>query len=250
MKKIIYLSLMLISSLFVSCEYDNYDAPSLSMYGRLTYNGQNFMYDGNAARGVLKVFQTGYGKVDIGTPIQVSMDGTFKQALFSGNYWLSPENHQYPFEFTQFKNLGAGLGYDSIQIDLKKDYEMNIEVVPYYELRDYQVKQADGNIVMNLNVNKVANTQKQAPKIVRVRGYVGTASIVNSQTTCTAAKDFNLDGNGNIEISIPVTTYQNGYVNNFRSYAFCRVAIELENIPNYYLFTEVKKLEGLPVKGK
>ncbi len=46
----------------------------------------------------------------------------------------------------------------------------------------------------------------------------------------------------------PVATYQNGYVNNFRDYAFCRVAIELENIPNYYLFTEVKKIEGLPVK--
>ena len=71
---------------------------------------------------------------------------------------------------------------------------------------------------------------------------------MNSTTTCAITKAVEVDGSADLEVSIPVATYQNGYVNNFRDYAFCRVAIELENIPNYYLFTEVKKIEGLPVK--
>lgn len=246
MKKIIFLTLMLASILLVSCEYDNYDAPSLSLSGRLTYNGQAFPYDGNAARGVLRVYQTGFGKVDGGTPVQVGIDGSFNQVLFSGNYWLSPENHQYPFEFVQFKNLGAGLGYDSLRIDLQKNHEMNIEVIPYYEVKDYQVSVSNGNIVMSFKVNQTSGTVNKAPKIVRARCYIGTATIVNSQTTCTAAKDLNMTDSGNIEISMPVSSYKNGYINNFRTYAFCRVAIELENIPNYYLFSEVKKLEGIP----
>lgn len=250
MKKILFLSFVLIAFIFTSCEYDNYDAPSLSISGNLTCNGKNMPFDGNAGRGLLKVVQTGYGKVDGGTGIQVGTDGAFTQLLFPGEYWLTPYNNQYPFEFEQFENLGAGLGYDSIHIDLKKNLEMNIEVIPYYEIKDYTPSLQGTDMVMKFKVAKSTGTKKSAPAIKRVRFYVSTSNIVSTFTTCNVVKDINVAQDAELEISMPVTTYQNGYVNNFRSYAFCRVAIELENIPNYYLFSEVKKLEGLPVKGK
>lgn len=249
MKKILFLSLALISILFASCEYDNYDAPSLSLNGNVVYKGKSLQWDGSAGRTILRVYQQGFGKVDGGTFVQVKDDGSFNQLLFQDEYWLTPYNNQFPFEFSQFK-YKSGVGYDSIHIDMKKDLKMDIEVTPYYELNNFAVSLAGDNIVMKFNVSKVSGTQTPAPAIKNVRAYVSTTTLVNSTTTCAVVKAVNTSADGELEVAIPVTTYQNGYVNNFRSYAFCRVAIELENIPNYYLFTEVKKLEGLPVKGK
>lgn len=247
MKKILFLSLLLFSFMFASCEYDNFDAPSLTISGNLAYNGKNVLFDGNPERTLLKVVQTGFGKVDGGTAIQVSDEGVFTQLLFSGEYWLTPYNNQYPFEFTQFENLGTGVGYDSIYIDLQDNLKMDIEVIPYYEISNYTVSQDGTNIIMKFTASKVTGTQKAAPAIRNIRCFVSTSKIVNSATTCAVTRAVNVAG-GDLEISIPVTTYQNGYVNNFRDYAYCRIAIELDNIPNYYLFSEVQKVEGLPVK--
>lgn len=247
MKKIVFFSITLLSILFASCEYDNYEAPSLALSGNVVYNGKNLQWDGSAGRTILRVFQTNYGKVDTGTYIQVKDDGSFNQLLFHDEYWLTPYNNQFPFEFSQF-NYKSGIGYDSIYIDMKNDFNMDIEVIPYYELSNLTVTLEENNIVMKCNVSEVNGTKNPAPAIKNVRGYISTTKIVNSTTTCAVTKAAAVDGNGGLEVSIPLATYQNGYVNNFRDYAFCRVAIELENIPNYYLFTEIKKIEGLPVK--
>lgn len=247
MKKIVYLSIAFLSFLFASCEYDNYDAPSLAFSGNMVYNGKNLQWDGSSARTILRVFQSGFGKVDGGTFIQVKDDGSFNQLLFKDEYWLTPYNNQFPFEFSQFK-YQSGVGYDSIHIDMKKELRMDIEVIPYYELNDFTASLEGNNIVMRFKVARVAGTQSPTPIIRNVRGYVSTTKLVNSSTTCAVTRGVNTGADGELEISMPVTTYQNGYVNNFRDYAFCRVAIELDNIPNYYLFTEVQKVEGLPVK--
>ena len=107
----------------------------------------------------LRVFQTGYGKVDTGTFIQVKDDGSFNQLLFHDEYWLTPYNNQFPFEFSQF-NYESGVGYDSIYIDMKNDLQMDIEVTPYYELSELSVGLEGDNIVMRCNVSKVTGTKK------------------------------------------------------------------------------------------
>lgn len=247
MKKTILLSLTILSFVLASCEYDNYDAPSLTLSGNVVYNGENLQWDGSAARTILRVFQQGYGKVDNGTFVQVKDDGSFNQLLFNAEYWLTPYNTQFPFEFSQF-NYTSGVGYDSIYINMTGDLRMDIEVKPYYELSAFEARQEGDNIVMRAHVVPVSGTVNPTPAITNVRGYISTTRLVNSTTTCAVTVPVTLNGEGDVEASIPVTTYQNGYVNNFRDYGFCRLAIELEGIPNYYLFTEVQKVEGLPVK--
>ncbi len=242
MKKIIYISFVFITVLFASCEYDNYDAPSLEFKGKLTYNGENFLFDGN--RGLLKVYQSGFGKQDNGTEIRIDNNGEFKQLLYAGNYRLTPDNRRYPFEFKDFKP--QAVGYDSMHIDLKKNIEINFAVIPYYTLNNFTTTLEGENMVMRFRVSKVSGTDRPAPKIIRARCYVGTSVIVNSWNQCTTAINVEISEQGEIEIAIPVSEYRSKYVNNFRTYAFCRAAIELENIPDYYLFTEIKKLEGIP----
>lgn len=246
MRKIVYLSLMCLALFLSSCEYDNYDAPSLAFNGKLKYNDKDVLFDGAFGRGLLKVFQKGFGKVDAGTPVYVNGEGAFNQLLFAGEYWLVPDNHQYPFEFEQFKSLGNGLGYDSIYIDLKNSLNMDIEVLPYYLLHDFNVDLIDDKLVMKFKVEKNTTTTLPAPVIKKIRGYVSTSSIVNSETTCAVSTDVNVSENTELAIEMPIASYRSSYINNFRTYAYCRVAIELENIPDYYLFTEVKKIEDLP----
>lgn len=65
MKKIIIL--LLATILFTACEYDNYDAPSVTFSGQLLYNDKPFLCDGNDARDIFLFFQEGFGKVDWGT---------------------------------------------------------------------------------------------------------------------------------------------------------------------------------------
>lgn len=245
MKKIIFGWITLITMLFMSCEYDNYEAPSLSLSGNIVYNGKNLQWDGSASRTILRVIQNGYGKVDGGTFVQVKDDGSFHQLLFHDRYWLTPYNNQFPFEFSQF-HYQSGIGYDSIYIEMTKDLHMDIEVIPYYELHDFSATLEGEDIVLRCKASVVQGTQKASPNIKNVRGYISTTRLVNSNTTCavTVTADANLE----LKVSIPVTSYQNSYVNNFRNYGFCRMAIELDNIPNYYLFTDIVKIENLPIK--
>jgi hypothetical protein len=250
MNKIILLSLMLFTILCSSCEYDNYDAPALTLYGQLTYNGNHFLSDGNPDKGLLKVIQKGFGKQDGGTALRVDETGKFQQLLFSGEYWLTLDNNQYPFELKDIKSLGSGLGYDSIYIQLSSDLKRDFEVTPYYTVDNFTTSVEDGNIVMRFKVAKTSGTINPAPKVVRARAYINTATLVNSKTTFTTSKDIIITDQGDVELSMSISngdnSYRKAYTNNLRTYAFCRVAIELDNIPNYYLFSETKKVEGLP----
>ena len=245
MKKIIFLSFAILSFLFTSCDYDNYDAPSLLLHGKLTYNGDNFLYDGNPDRWLLRVYQTGFGKVDGGTNLRVDENGEYQQLLFADdNYKLTPDNRQYPFEFKDFKP--RAVGYDSLTVKLRSNLEMNFEVTPYFTVNNFKTTLEGTDIVMRFSIAKVSGTDKPTPKAIRALCYVNTAALVNSKTTAVEAQAISITDQGNIEMRMPVSTYRSKYVNNYRTYAFCRVAVELENIPDFYLFSETQKIEGLP----
>ena len=93
MKKIIIL--LLATILLTACEYDNYDAPSVTFSGQLLYNDKPFLCDGNDARDIFLFFQEGFGKVDWGTKMHTLADGSYQQLLHSGEYKLTLGNVKY-----------------------------------------------------------------------------------------------------------------------------------------------------------
>jgi hypothetical protein len=251
MKNIIKLiPALLLIFILTSCEYDNYDAPSISFTGRLTYNGQNFMYDGNPAHNVLRIYQKGFGKMDTGVALQINETGSFSELLFAGDYWLTLNNQQYPFEFAEFESHGTGLGYDSVYLNIQSNTIKNIEITPYFIISDFNVAVEDNDIVFRCHVAKNEETNATPPNVIFGRAYISTSSIVNSATKCTKSKRAVISNSGDIEISIPVSgnapSYRETYLHNYRDYAYCRIAIELNGIQQYYLFSETKKLEGIP----
>ena len=251
MKKIPFLTIISLIVLITSCEYDNYDEPSVVFSGKLLYNGENFLFDGNPSRGVLKVIQKGFGKVDTGIGIKINEQGEFQQLLFPGEYWLTLNNNPYPFEFTDFESLGAGLGYDSIYMNLRKSVEMNFEVKPYFHISDFTAEVDGDNLLLRCNVSINTDTREPAPRVVFARGYAGTGIIVNGNSACARAVRAIITDNGTVEVTLPifdgVTAYRQVYTNNFRDYAYCRISLELEGITNYYLFSNIVKVENVPL---
>jgi len=251
MKKIIYLSFILFTMLLSSCEFDNYTTPGISFKGNLTYKGNNYLFDGNPGLGVLTLIQKGFGKIDAGTNVRINENGSFSQLIFPGDYWLTLANNPYPFEFKEFKTMGVGLGYDTIPMKISSNTVKNIEVTPYYQIKDFTATVVDGNIVTNFNVVKTDSTINVAPKVIRARCFVSTSSIVNSNTIFSKSIIKSITGNASVSIPVSISTgtasYRQMYLNNFREYAYCRVALELNGIPNYYIFSETIKVEGLPL---
>jgi len=254
MKKLIYFSIIsLLSVVFISCEYDNYDEPSILLQGQLSYNGENFMYDGNMNfdnTGLLVLYQKGYGKEDTGRSVYVNETGQFSQLIFPGEYWFTLKNNVYPFRVKELESLGTGLGYDSIYMNAKSNITQNFEVVPYYLISNYTLREESGNIVASFKVTKNPEITGDIPRVQRVRLFVGTASIVNSATTLSKSRVISITEEAEVEVTCPLegsASYRSIYINNYRDYAFCRVALELNGISNYYLFSDTKKIEGLPV---
>lgn len=242
MKKIcIYFISFLI---LTACEYDNYDSPNIVFSGRLLYNDQPFIYDGNDDRGLFLFFQEGFGKIDWGTGMHTKTDGSYQQLLYKGDYKLTLNNVRYPFEIAEFPS--RAIGYDSIQYDLKRNIEQNFHVTPYYEISDLDAVLDGIDIKASFKVKKVSGTSRPAPRIVKARIYLGINNFVNSKSTVVGETDVNLNDDGEITVSIDAIKYRNGYKENYREYAYYRVAIELENIPDYYLFSDTKLISEIP----
>jgi len=250
MKKLVFLSIILFTVFLSSCEYDNYDAPSITFKGNLVNNGNKYLFDGNPSLGLITLIQKGFGKVDVGTNVRIDENGAYSQLLFPGEYWLTLANNQYPFEFKDFKSLGVGLGYDSIPMKITSNTVREIEVTPYYRISDFVLTVSSGNIVANFKVKKVTGTINAAPKVIRTRCFVSTSSIVNSSTLLSKSVIKSITDSANVSIPVSISSgsssYRQIYLNNHRDYAFCRVALELNGIPNYYIFSETLKIEGLP----
>lgn len=232
-----------------SCEYDNYEAPSYSFSGQLKCDGEEFPFDANAS--LLRVFQRGYGKVDGGgTGIRIDEKGHYQQLLFKSEYKLTLVNKPLPFELPELESLGSGKGYDSITYNINSNVLKDFEVRPYYKIKNVKAELKNGNIVATFNIEKMNNTVLAAPKVAKTRIYVGTSALVNSGIKCRTSNDVKYIDATTLETSIPVAEYykKENYTDNYRTYAFYRVALELEGMTEYFLFSPIQKIEGLPGK--
>jgi hypothetical protein len=249
MKK--YIFIILLGIICNACEYDNYDPPTLTFTGNLMYNNSNFLYDGNAGRPVLRFYQSGFGLSDAGTVARIDQNGHFSQLFFSGDYKLTLQNTMFPFEFKDFTSKGSGKGYDTISIKLNTSIERNFDLIPYYTISDLNAVVSGTDIVATFNATTVVNAalKNPTPTAIKARLYVSTTPLVTSVIVANAVNSsisFN-SGTNQVTVTMPVSKYRTSVVNNTKTYGWYRVALELQNIPNYYLFSDIKKLDGIPL---
>lgn len=233
MKLLKYIIILLISTLAVSCAFDNYDKPSSQLTGKLVYNGEALGFSVNEVS--FQLYEPGW---QLTAPINVSVnaDGSYSALLFDAKYKLIVPQNQGPF-----MNVGSN-GSDTILVDLKGKTTKDIEVMPYYMIRNPQISASGRKVTATFKAEKII-TDANAKDIERVNLYINKTTLVDNRS------DYNINpensgvlGGGsitdpnNISLSVDVPT-----ITPAQNYIFARVGIKIAGVEKM-IFSPVQKI--------
>ena len=129
--------------LLASCEYDNYDAPSAKLSGRVLYNDAPVGVRTNGTQ--LELWQDGY-ELYTKIPVYIAQDGTFSASLFNGQYKLVRLSGA-PWEDQPM---------DTIRIEVKGNTVVDVPVKPYFIIKNESYQKGTGNaITVKFTIDKV-----------------------------------------------------------------------------------------------
>jgi hypothetical protein len=217
---------------FYSCKKDNRSAPSTYLTGAIMYKGDSINVERNQVP--YQLYQYGFGKVgQIGSNTTFEQNGSYSQVLYDGDYKLIIPNGQGPFLWKQDANGNP----DSLAISLKGNQTVNLEVTPYYMIRNTQITAAGGIVTANFKIEKII-TDSLAKNIERVSLYINRTQFVSGGDN-VAAKDMagaDITDPNNISLSVtvpPITPNQN--------YIFARVGVKIANVEDM-IFSPLQKI--------
>lgn len=216
----------------ISCKKDNYDAPSSTLSGRLVYNGEPVEVETNQVP--FQLFQPGFGKVG---PIGASFaqDGTYSALLFDGNYKFTIPGGQGPFLW----KTTAGGAPDSIAVTLNGDQTLDIEVTPYYMVRNAQASAAGGVVTLTCGVEQII-TGANARGIERVVLYINKTQFVSGGDNNIANSEVaggTIVNPNSISLSVNIPT-----IVPTQNYVFARIGVKIEGVEDM-IFSPVQKVE-------
>jgi hypothetical protein len=226
---ILFFSLIIAGS---SCKKDNYDAPTTTLSGKLTYKGESIGVEQYQVP--YELYQFGFGKVGaIGSSF--AQDGSFSALLFDGDYKLIVPNGQGPF---RWKYLASGAP-DSVAITLRGNQAVDLEVTPYYMIRTPQIAAAGGKVTATFKAEKII-TDVNAKDIERVNLYVNKTQFVsgnNDQNIANVSIAGTAIVNPNtITISVTVPT-----ISPVQNYVFARIGLKVAGVEDL-IFSPVTKV--------
>jgi hypothetical protein len=212
------------------CKKDNYDAPSVKLTGKLVYKGEAIGVEYNQVP--YELYQPGFGKVG---PISQTFgqDGAYSSLLFKGNYKFTIPPNQGPF---LWKEVAAGKR-DSVAVALTGDQTMNIEVTPFYMIRNATLTAGSGKVNATFNIEKIV-TDANAKDIERVSLYINKTQFVsggdNIAVTDLAGSAITSLSNIAMSVNIPgISPTQN--------YVFARVGVKIAGVEDM-IFSPLVKL--------
>jgi len=217
----------------LSCDKDNYDAPSTALTGRLVYNGEAIGVERNQVP--FELYQYGFGKV---APIRATFaqDGSYSAMLFNGDYKLIIPNGQGPFIW----NKTASGAPDSLSISLNGNQTLDLQVMPYYMIRNAQFSAGSGKVTATFKAEKVI-TDANAKDIERVELYINKTQFVSrggeDQIKMTEMTGANIADPNNITLSVDVPS-----ITPTQNYVFARVGLKIAGIEDR-LYSQVQKIQ-------
>ena len=212
------------------CKKDNYDAPSLKLTGKLVYKGEAIGVEYNQVP--YELYQPGFGKVG---PISQTFDqdGAYSSLLLKGNYKFTIPPNQGPF---LWKEVAPGKR-DSLAVALTGDQTMDVEVTPFYMIRNANLTAASSKVNATFNIEKII-TDANAKDIERVSLYINKTQFVsggdNIAVTDLAGSAITSLSNITMSVNIPgISPTQN--------YVFARVGIKIAGVEDM-IFSPLVKL--------
>lgn len=216
--------------ILVSCSYDNYEEPKLRLDGRLVYQGEPIGVSYNDV--YIELWEQGWQRLG-NIVVNVDQDGSYSSVLFNGNYKMVIPNGQGPFQ----KLDNPETGNDTIRVNLTRSTSMDIEVLPYYMIRNVNIQGGNDEVNASFDLEQVI-TGAGARDIQEVSLYVSKTAFVDVRTSIATA---NLAGNslpdlGNVSLSVSVPQR----VPN-QDYGFARVGVRISGVEDM-IFSEIVKV--------
>lgn len=229
MKKLVFYILIAgLAGTLGSCKKDNYDEPGSKLSGRLMYKGApiEVEYD----RVPFEIFEFGFGRVG---PINGTFapDGTYSHLLFNGSYKLIIRPGQGPFLF------GTPGKIDSLSVTMNGSQELNIEVNPYYMIRNPQITGNATSLSAKLALEKII-TDANAKNLERVDFYVNKTAFVSGSDNIgrTERQAATITDLANITLTVPVPA-----ITPSQNYVFGRIGVKIAGVEDM-LFSPVVKI--------
>lgn len=225
-----HITMLFIAAFFLSCKKDNYNPPKTKLSGKLVYQGEAIQVEYD--RVPFQLFQYGFGKTGaIGGTF--APDGSYSMLLFNGDYKFVIPNDQGPFVW---KKQASGEP-DSLTISLKGNQELDIEVTPYYMIRNAQFMVNAGKVSASIAAEQIL-TGADAKDIERVSLYVNKTRFVSGANNLgyadVAGSSITDMGSIVLETNLPNIVPAQRYV-------FARVGIKISGVEDM-IFTPVQQL--------
>jgi len=229
MKKILYITLLSITaSLFMSCEYDNYDEPESNFTGRIVYNGEPIGVDYNAT--YIELWEQGW-QLKAAIKIVIGLDGTFSEKLFDGTYKMVLPKGQGPYVFTNKDNPAN----DTVDIVLKGDKNMDIEVMPYHLVRNPQYRyNKEKNVVeAQCSIEQIITDPALAKDVELIRVYIGkTAFLYNGSHIAYQTLNPTNNPGGSLD-NVLFTGPSVGTLSPKQNYVFARIGVKTKGVEDW-----------------
>lgn len=226
-----YILLLALSTAIMSCELDNYEPPTSSLSGQLVYQGTPLNLEYN--RVSYELYQDGFGKTGPMSSTFTS-DGAFSHLLFDGTYKMVVPDGQGPFIWENVGNTES----DTLIINVNGSTEMDIEVVPYWMIRNTELTGNSDQVTGSFDLEQIV-TDADARAIESVTLYVSKTLFANSQTNVAT----NMIEGGAItdvnDLSLSVTLPELVPAQN---YVFASIGVKLAGTDDL-LFSPTQKIE-------
>lgn len=232
MKTISYFSLILLMVAASACsKKDNYDPPKEQINGAILYKGDSIYLEYN--RVPYQFYQYGFGKVG---PVEqtFTQSGGISAVLFNGSYKFIVPNGQGPFLWPK---TGTGAP-DSLDVTVSGSQQLNIEVTPYYMVRNASISASGGTVSGTCKIEKII-TDANAKDIESVTLYINKTQFVsganNIASASVAGADITDPNSVNLSVSIPSITPAQNYV-------FARFGLKIAGVEDM-IFSPLFKLD-------
>ncbi|HEY4206359.1 MAG TPA: DUF3823 domain-containing protein [Puia sp.] len=214
----------------VACKKDNYAPPSSYLTGHLVYNGDTIQVERNQVP--FQIYQYGFGQVGpIGSTF--TQDGKYSEVLFPGTYKIIIPNGQGPF---MWKQTGHG-DPDTVSVDLKGNQTVDLQVTPYYMIRNANISISGGTASATCKVEKII-TDANAKDVERVSLYVNRTQFVSNADNVAkadkAAADITDMNNISLSVGVPALT------NPTQNYVYARVGVKIVGLEDMIFSPLVK----------
>jgi hypothetical protein len=221
----------------LSCKKDNYDSPSVTLQGRITYQGDAINVSSKDV--TFELWEPGWGKNGAIT-VNINEDGSYSALLFNGNYKLVIPPSQGPFRSV----LNNETNSDTVRLQLNGNRTMDIEVMPYYMVRTPQFALAGTTVGATCKLEKII-TDANAKDIENVFLYLNQTAFVDGTNyiarTSIAGSDIADPDHISLNVEVPASTSANGSTGD-QQYIYARIGVKISGVEDL-LFSPVQKID-------